>query len=137
MSDFVLDASIAIQWLLVDEIDRQYSLRILAALNEQQASVPALWLYEVGNALVMACRRKRISADQMSVFLKRLGLLPIRLVQPTIGDMYDLPHLAQQHNLTNYDAAYLALALKFDLPLATTDKHLRDAAVASGARIMT
>jgi len=58
VSDFVLDASLALQWFLVDEADRQYSLSVLSSLSEKQAAVPVLWFYEVGNGLLMAYRAK-------------------------------------------------------------------------------
>ena len=63
MSDLVLDASLALQWFLEDEADRKYSLAILASLAEKRALVPILWFYEVGNGLLMAYRRKRISLE--------------------------------------------------------------------------
>jgi hypothetical protein len=66
VSDFVLDASLALQWFLEDEENRKYSQAVLAGLSEKRALVPLLWFYEVGNGLLMACpcRRKRISLDQ-------------------------------------------------------------------------
>ncbi len=72
MSDLVLDASLALQWFLVDEADRKYSLSVLSSLSEKQAVVPVLWFYEVGNGLLMAYRRKRIAQDQIDGFLTRL-----------------------------------------------------------------
>jgi predicted nucleic acid-binding protein len=66
----------------------------------------------------MACRRKRISLDQVDGFLTRLKALPIEAAQQTPSEILELPTLAQAHGLTNYDAAYLALALRFKLPLA-------------------
>ncbi|HEX9759775.1 MAG TPA: type II toxin-antitoxin system VapC family toxin, partial [Candidatus Acidoferrales bacterium] len=69
MSDFVLDASLALQWFLEDEQDRQLSLDVLASLAEKRALVPTLWFYEVGNGLLMAYRRKRFPLDQMDDFL--------------------------------------------------------------------
>ena len=71
MSDFVPDASLALQWLLEDEADRKYILNVLASLSEYSALVPILWFYEVGNGLLMAFRRKRISPDQVHGFLTR------------------------------------------------------------------
>ena len=56
MSDFVLDASLALQWFLEDEENRKYSLAVLARLSEKRALVHLLWFYEVGNGLLMACR---------------------------------------------------------------------------------
>ncbi len=61
MSDFVLDASLALQWFLEDETDRQYSLQVLNSIAESRAFVPQLWFYEIGNGLLMAYRRKRIT----------------------------------------------------------------------------
>ncbi len=136
MSDFVLDASLALQWFLEDEADRKYSLAILASLSEKRALVPVLWFYEVGNGLLMAYRRKRITLDQIGGFLARLKALPIDAVRQTSSEILGLPALAQTHGLTNYDAAYLAIAMKSHSPLATSDIALRRAAVAAGVEIV-
>lgn len=63
MSDFVLDASLALQWFFEDEQGREYSLSVLTSLSRKRAIVPVLWFYEVGNGLIMAYRRKRITLD--------------------------------------------------------------------------
>ena len=135
MSDLVLDASLALQWFLVDEADREYSLSVLSSLSEKQAVVPLLWFYEVGNGLLMAYRRKRIAQDQIDGFLARLRKLPIEAATQTPFEVLDLPALAQTHNLTNYDAAYLSLALRLRLPLATSDAALSRAAAAAAVQI--
>lgn len=135
MSDFVLDASLALQWFLEDETDRTYSLSVLASLAEKRALVPVLWCYEVGNGLLVAYRRKRISFDQVDGFLTRLKVLPIDAAQPNPSEIFALPTLAHKHGLTNYDAAYLALALSSNLPIATADKDLRRAATSAGVAI--
>jgi predicted nucleic acid-binding protein len=135
VSDFVLDASLALRWFLEDETDRQYSLKILASLSHKRALVPGLWFYEIGNGLVMAVRRKRISADQINGFLIRLKALPIDVAEQTPSEILDLPVLAQAQGLTNYDAAYLSLAKEFSLPLATSDRDLRAAAKSVGVEI--
>lgn len=135
MSDFVLDASLALQWFLVDEADRKYSLSVLSSLSEKQAVVPLLWFYEVGNGLLMAYRRKRIAQDQIDGFLTRLKKLPIEAAPQAPIEILDLPALAQTHSLTNYDAAYLSLALRLRLPLATSDAALRQAATAAAVQI--
>ena len=136
MSDFVLDASLALQWFLEDETDRQYSLEILASLSEKRALVPMLWFYEVGNGLLMAFRRKRISLEQIAGFLTRLTALPIEAADQSPSEILALPVLAQAHGLTNYDEAYLALAAQSDLPLATMDFNLRKAAESAGVKIV-
>lgn len=135
MSDLVLDASLALQWFLTDEADRAYSLKILNSLSNKRATVPTLFFYEVGNGLLMACRRKRITFDQIHGFLTRLKALPIEAARENPTEILDLPVLAEKHNLTNYDAAYLALAIRLRLPLATTDADLRRAAIAAGVVI--
>lgn len=130
----MLDASLALQWFLEDEADRKYSVGVLASLSEKRAVVPPLWFYEVGNGLLMAYRRKRIPLHQMEGFLTRLKALPIEPAEQSPAEILNLPALAQTHGLTNYDAAYLALALRLGLPLATTDADLRKAATAAGVR---
>jgi predicted nucleic acid-binding protein len=135
VSDLVLDASLALQWFLVDEADRKYSLSVLSSLSEKQAVVPVLWFYEVGNGLLMAYRRKRIALEQIDGFLTRLKNLPIEAASLAPAEVLDLPVLAQTHSLTNYDAAYLALALRLGLPLATSDAALRRAATAAAVPI--
>lgn len=137
MSDLVLDASLALQWFLEDEAGRQYGLSILASLSTKRAVVPMLWFYEVGNGLLMAYRRKRITFDQIDGFLTRLKALPVDAAQQGPVELLALPALAQKHSLTNYDAAYLALAMRLHLPLATTDADLRQAAVAAGVGMVT
>ncbi len=136
MSDLVLDASLTLRWFLEDEADRKYSLGVLASLTEKRAIVPILWFYEVGNGLLMAYRRKRISLEQIDGFLTRLKALPIEAAQQTPSEVLELPPLAQARGLTNYDAAYLAVAIRTNLPLATTDSVLRKAAAATGVRIV-
>jgi len=135
VSDLVLDASLALQWFLEDEADRKYGLSVLASLSNKRAVVPMLWFYEVGNGLLMAYRRKRIALDQIDGFLIRLKALPIEAAQQAPAEVLELPAVAQKHNLTNHDAAYLALALRYHLPLATTDNDLRRAAAVVGVDI--
>jgi len=129
VSDLVLDASLALQWFPEDEADRQYGLSVLTSLSTKRAVVPILWFYEVGNGLLMACRRRRITVDQIDGFL-------IDAAQQTPIEVLDLPAIAHRHTLTNYDAAYLALALRLNLPLATTDADLRRAATTAGVAMV-
>jgi BarA-like signal transduction histidine kinase len=85
----------------------------------------------------MAYRRKRITFDQIDGFLTRLKALPIDAAQQVPTEILELPAIAQKHGLTNYDAAYLELAMRFRLPLATTDAELRRAAAAAGVAIVS
>lgn len=136
MNDFVLDASLALQWFLEDEADRAYSMAVLSGLSKSRAMVPLLWFYEVGNGLIMAQRRRRITAKQVDEFLARLRGLPIDATEQVPSEILRLPLLAQKHQLTTYDAAYLMLAEANDCPLATNDTALRRAAAAIGVKIL-
>jgi predicted nucleic acid-binding protein len=136
VSDLVLDASLTLQWFLEDEAGRDYGLAVLASLSTKRAAVPILWFYEVGNGLLMAHRRKRITLDKIDGFLTRLKALPIDAAEQIPSEILDLPTLAQKHSLTNYDAAYLALAMRLNLPLATTDADLQRAAAAAGVAMV-
>jgi predicted nucleic acid-binding protein len=111
-------------------------LAVLASLSEKRALVPLLWFYEVGNGLVMACRRKRIALAQIEGFLTRIKALPIDAAKQSPADILEFPALALSHGLTNYDAAYLALAVRFNLPLATADSDLRNAATSAGVSLV-
>lgn len=137
MSDLVVDASLSLQWFLEDESGRQYSLAVLASLSAKRAVVPMVWFYEVGNGLLMAHRRKRIRFDQVEGYLTRLQILPIDAARQTPAELFQLPSIAQKYGLTNYDAAYLSLAMQMRLPLATTDADLRRAAATAGVAMVT
>ena len=136
MSDFVLDASVALQWLLEDEVGREYSLAIVSRLAEERALVPMLWCYEVTSGLLMAHRRKRITFDQVRGFLQRLRTFPIDVVPQTQTEIFGLADVAFSYGLTSYDATYLAFAIHFNLPLATADAALRRAAEQAGVAVI-
>ncbi len=128
-SAFVLDASIALAWCFADEA-HEPALRVLDRLQESEALVPSLWLLEVGNALLGAERRGRLTQAESTRFLELLRRLPIRVEEPPAARMWnDLLNLARLYRLSTYDAAYLDLAMRLALPLATLDEALREAAV--------
>jgi predicted nucleic acid-binding protein len=122
---FVLDASISAAWALADESSP------LAELAENRlaadpAIVPHIWWYEVRNILVVNERRGRISADESAAFLRILSAYPIR-IEPD-GEEADIFRIARRCRLSFYDAAYLALAVRERVPLATLDRNLENAA---------
>jgi predicted nucleic acid-binding protein len=125
------------QWFLEDEAGRQYGLSVLAGLSSKRAVVPILWFYEVGNGLLMAYRRKRITFEQIDGFLTRLKALPIDTAQQVPTEVLELPAIAEKYSLTNHDAAYLALAMRLRLPLATMDADLRRVAAEAGVEIVS
>ncbi|MGD0520067.1 MAG: type II toxin-antitoxin system VapC family toxin [Terracidiphilus sp.] len=130
---FVLDASIAITWAMRDE---DHPLADLAFLQLQSGSaiVPGIWWYEIRNILVLNERRNRISPDDSTQFLLDLEQLSIDVDFPHNGTQ--LMDLSRKYKLSIYDAAYLALAMRERLPLATLDKTLEAAALASGVPLL-
>ncbi|MGH9861485.1 MAG: type II toxin-antitoxin system VapC family toxin [Candidatus Acidiferrales bacterium] len=125
MSDFILDASVAGQWFLEDELDRAYSPKGLSGWGERRALVPLLCLYE---ALVLASRRKRIPVEQVERIVRDFRRLPIEVAHQSALEVLDLPRLALTPGLTCYDAAYLAVAVNARLPIASVDSALKAAA---------
>ena len=106
---------------------------MLERVARSGAVAPALWPLEVLNVLVLAERRKRLSAVQRHELAGFLRELPITLNQETAAQAWGMTaRLAEQHRLTLYDAAYLELARRLGLPLATLDQQLRTACGRSG-----
>jgi predicted nucleic acid-binding protein len=130
--EFVLDCSVTMAWYFKDEAD-PYSREVRKALGGARAVVPGLWPLEVANILVLAERRKRSGEAETSKWLSLLRLLPIRVDDETTARAWsDILHIARSHELTAYDAAYLELALRLGLPLASLDDKLKAAAADAG-----
>ncbi len=111
--------------------------RVFRQLNEDGAWVPGLWKLEVANILEMGIRRRRHDAAFRDATLADLALLPISLDPETDRQAWGATlELAERRRLTLYDAAYLELALRRALPLATLDKELRKAARAEGVVVL-
>jgi predicted nucleic acid-binding protein len=135
-TDFVLDCSVTIAWCIEDEADAATDA-LLDSLSAASAIAPPLWVYEVGNVLIQAERRGRISESDIMARLDILADLPIEIdTAPMARGFGDVLHLARAHQLTSYDAAYLDLAMRKSLPLATRDKALRKAAKAIGVDLL-
>jgi predicted nucleic acid-binding protein len=110
---------------------------VLARLTDRGAWVPALWRLEVANVLQMNVRRGRHDAAFRDAALTDLAMLPISIDPETDQQAWGATvRLAARHRLTVYDAAYLELAQRRGLPLATLDKELRDAATAEGVILL-
>ncbi len=128
MSAFVLDCSIAAAWLFEDEA-RPETDNLLEQLIDNSASVPSLWHLEIGNVLLQAERRGRITTSQISTRLELIASLPITTDTETDSRAFrEIMTLARTQSLTTYDAAYLELAIRQGIPLATQDKALVRAA---------
>jgi predicted nucleic acid-binding protein len=139
MAAFVLDASIAISWCFPGDPseDTPYSRRVLKELVANDAIVPEIWAFEIANSIFVSYRkRKRISEQQITEYLSLLRALPIRVEQQGLWANVNLESLARCQNVTAYDAAYLDLALRTGLALATSDEPLRQAAIAQGIAVL-
>jgi predicted nucleic acid-binding protein len=131
-----LDASVTLSWHFEDERGPE-SLDVLRLVTGGGAVVPAHWQLEVANGLVMATRRGRLAADRRRRVLLSLAMLPISSEAALAdGALMATVDLAERHRLTVYDAAYLELATRRALPLATLDKQLADAGRRSGLAVL-
>ena len=132
----VLDCSVTLAWVYADEINSSV-INVFDQLWKVGAWVPGLWRLEVGNALQTGIRRKRHDAAFRDATLADLSHLPIQVDGETDQQAWGATlQLAERHQLTVYDAAYLELALRRDLPLATLDGDLRRAATAEKVQLV-
>jgi predicted nucleic acid-binding protein len=132
---FVVDASVVICWAMQDESHPVADLALEQLRRDESALVPGIWWYEVRNILLLNERRGRIAEVDSMQFLNRLGGFDIRIDNLLAGA--DVLHFARSRRLSVYDAAYLALAARELLPLATLDKGLQSAAISAGIPLLT
>ena len=135
MPSLVIDASVALALIMPDEA-KPVDVTI-GRLRTDDAVVPAIWWLEVSNTLLQAERRKRIDAQFVRQALADLG--GYRIATETADDELVLPEivaLARRYGLTTYDAAYLELALRHGVPLASFDSGLRSAAKRAGVALL-
>ena len=125
---FVLDCSVTMAWVFPDEATEATN-RLRDSLVESRAFVPSLWPVEVGNVLLVATRRNRIRVEDWREIRASLEALPIEIDPVTTSRAWGASlELARTHQLSVYDAMYLELAMRLQLPLATLDRALRIAA---------
>jgi predicted nucleic acid-binding protein len=129
---FVIDASI-VAALAFAEASSPKTAAAIGELAASEALAPSLFFFEVRNALVVNEKRGRITPQGSTDFLRRLTRLPIRIAPLPEEDV--LMALARERKLTVYDAAYLELAKREALPLATLDRDLEKAAIAEGVAL--
>ena len=134
---FVVDASATLAWCFQDEAT-DWSRALLQRVRDgDSVRVPAHWPTEVTNGLLVALRRKRLTLDDVRGHTSDLQQLPIETepaLSPAAAQL--IIELAIQHNLTVYDAAYLDIALRLSLPLASLDTDRLKAATAAGVVIL-
>jgi predicted nucleic acid-binding protein len=132
----VIDSSATLAWIYSEEATRVIG-QVFDQVIEAGAWVPSLWRLEVANVLEMGVRRRRHDAAFRDASLSDLGLLPILLDPDTHTQAWGATlELAARHRLTLYDAAYLELALRRRVPLATLDGDLRTAAQAEKVELL-
>ena len=132
----VLDCSTALSWFIPDE-DSTAARELRERVVREGAVVPSLWPIEVGNVLVFAMRRRRIVAALRLAALEAFGELPIEIDTETLTKVWrETLNLADEFRLTLYDACYLELAHRRELPLATHDQELRAAGKKLGIELL-
>jgi predicted nucleic acid-binding protein len=133
---FVLDNSVVLAWCFDDE-QSAYADATLELLEHGEAMAPAIWPLEVGNALLVAQRRKRIARADAAHFLQMVRQLPITVEQTTPAQIFtEVYSLARDLQLSTYDAAYLDLAIRSNVPIATLDKPLLKGAKQYGIAVL-
>lgn len=135
----VLDASAALAWVFIraDASDAGRAKAILRQLAVDEALVPELWHLEVVNGLAVAEKRGAITTAKATDFLILLDQLPIRTVSASFAPRREpLLSLAREHGLSAYDAAYLDLAVRMRLPIATFDRRLAQACERAGVGLV-
>lgn len=135
-SSFVVDASVAMAWCFQDEAT-DATRALLLRMSREAAVVPSLWFLEVANVLATAERRGRINPSQSAEFIRLVGRLDLEIDEH--AEHRSLTHvldLARAHKLSAYDAAYLDLAQRWVLPLASCDRALRLAATTLGIALI-
>jgi len=133
---FVVDCSVAMAWLFHDEATPK-TAALLNRLATETALVPGWWFIEITNVLALTGRRGRITPTQSDAFIADLGKLGIERDDEAPDRAFThLLALCRTHRLTGYDAVYLDLAVRRNLPLATLDEDLRKSAKKLGVRLL-
>ncbi|WP_136709368.1 type II toxin-antitoxin system VapC family toxin [Agromyces sp. H66] len=130
---FVLDASVTLAWCFEDESTVETD-ELLTRLRTDSAIAPSIWVFEIANALTVAQRRRRLVEAKAVLFASTLRSLPIEVAPAP--SMASILAVASAHKLSAYDAAYLELAERTGMPLATLDERLRAAAGAAGVQAL-
>ena len=134
-SGFVLDNSVLCGWFLANQAS-DYGDAVAAQLRQVDAHAPWLLQLEFTNVLRTACRRGTMQIATAQGIVDQINQLPIR-IDPSPPQPANLLSLALRFGLTSYDAAYLELALRLQVPLATRDEELVEAAWASGVGLLS
>jgi predicted nucleic acid-binding protein len=130
-----VDASVALAWCFPDEAS-DYADSVLLAVENQTLIVPAIWAVEITNALLVGERRKRIRQPEVRRFIDLMNSLSVvEDGQPFADTVSNVLPLAREYDLSAYDAAYLDVAVRHEIPLATLDVALQKACTTAGINI--
>lgn len=136
--NFVLDNSVAMRWLLPNTkpSDTAYAANALSVLSSGQALVPSLWALEAANVIAKMESKGLVTEARSQAFLALLARLNIVDDKATVAHaLGETLNLARRYKLSAYDAAYLELAMRSGLPLATLDTELAEAAASAGVPV--
>ena len=129
MNKFIIDCSSTISLFLPDEINNDYTNKLYDSFKNNACVVPSLWYYELSNVLLSSKKRNRINDNQINEIVNLIYDLPVEI--ENINFYYiqnNIFNIANDNNLSVYDASYLELAIRFNCSLATLDKKLIDVA---------
>jgi len=129
MNMFIIDCSSTISLFLPDEINNDYTNKLYDSFKNNVCVVPSLWCYELSNVLLSSKKRNRINDNQINEIVNLIYDLPVEI--ENINFCYiqnNIFNIANDNNLSVYDASYLELAIRFNCSLATLDKKLIDVA---------
>lgn len=130
MKSFVLDNSVAICWFLKSQSTPYTEMALRRVANGAKLTVPSLWISEFINVISKAVQMRALDSDSAEAILKHAKALPI--LSKSAPELADLFTLTERYRLSAYDATYLELAMRLQLPLATTDTQLTKAAKSVG-----
>ena len=137
MSDFVLDCSATLPWVFASEATPATDALLDELAAGRRAWVPALWHLDVANVMLGARKRGQIDRAGVEKFMSTLRTLEIEVDDETMSVAWTRTMgLGESYGLTAYDAAYLELALRRGLPLASLDEPLRKACQKAGGRLL-
>jgi prevent-host-death family protein len=136
LMSLVLDSSVALAWALPDESNWTLD-PLLDRLITENMMVPQIWPLEMGDVLLVAVRRGRLTAQDMTLLVQEFRALPVEIdTMSTEESLKETLLLARKYELTTYDFSYIELAKRRDLPLATLDTKLRKVCLATHIRLL-
>lgn len=133
---FVADASVAIAWVHPAQATPETDAMLDRLSAGDSLVVPALWPLEVANALTVLRRRRKLTPDEARTAIEIIRELPAVIDHEAAAVAFTrLVDLASEHELTVYDATYIELATRRQLPLASNDARMKQAAMSTGIRV--